>query len=208
MTCAMWFTSRRVPWKALLPATEERSRQIGVTPRSRAASALSTTRAAAPMPMTMPCRRRSNGRAASSTFSSSAAAPEATNPAPIHSIMWSERGVVGRDDQDATAAACADPVLGEAHGKTHRAAGRVDLSVRAARADELGELRVPHREDPEEEAAIEGVGRLLEELPEGGDLLVDVGEGLRRRRPGWRGRLGETPARRGACASRGRCCSP
>jgi hypothetical protein len=43
---------------------------------------------------------------------------------------------------------------------------------------------VAHREDPEEEAAVEGVGLLLEELPEGGDLLVDVGEGLGADAPG------------------------
>ena len=104
---------------------------------------------------------------------------------PLHHVVG--RGVVGRDDQDAAAAAGADPVLGEARGKPHRAAGRVDLRVRAARADQLGELRVPHREDPEEEAAIEGVVLLLEELPEGGDLLVDVGEGLRGDAPGGEG---------------------
>ena len=90
MTCEMWETSRRVPWKALLAVTAERTRQAGVMPRSRAASALSTTRPTAPMPMSIPWRRRSNGRAASSTFSSRAAAPEATKPAPIHSMRWSD----------------------------------------------------------------------------------------------------------------------
>ena len=63
---------------------------MGWIPRSRAASALSTTRAAAPMPIIMPWRRRSKGTAASSTTSSVAAAPLARKPAPIHSIRWSE----------------------------------------------------------------------------------------------------------------------
>ena len=161
-------------------------------PRSRAASALSTTKAAAPMPMTMPWRRRSNGRAASSTFSSRAAAPEATKPAPIHSIRWSDVASSARDDEDPAAAAGADPVLGEARGNPIERAGRVDLGVRAARADELGELRVPHREDPEEEAAVEDVGLLLEELLQGGDLRVDLGEGLGGDAPAPRARHGAT----------------
>ena len=58
---------------------------MGWTPRRSADAAASTTIAAAPMPRIMPWRRRSNGTAASATMSSVAAAPEARNPAPIHS---------------------------------------------------------------------------------------------------------------------------
>ncbi len=83
MTPAMWPTSSRVPWNALLAVTAPSTSQIGDMPRSRAASADSTTKAAAPIPMIMPCRRRSNGVAASSTFSSVAAAPLARKPDPI-----------------------------------------------------------------------------------------------------------------------------
>ena len=62
---------------------------MGWRPRSRAASADSTTIAAAPIPMIMPCRRRSNGVAASSTTSSVAAAPEARKPAATHGSRFS-----------------------------------------------------------------------------------------------------------------------
>ena len=86
MTWPMCCTSRRVPWKALLAVTGAQHLADRLNSASRAASALSTTRAAAPMPMIMPWRRRSKGMAASSTTSSVAAAPLARKPAPIHSI--------------------------------------------------------------------------------------------------------------------------
>ena len=86
----MWSTSSRVPWKALLAVTAPSTSQIGVTPRSRAAAALSTTMPAAPMPRIIPWRRRSNGSAASSTTSSVAAAPEARKPEPTHGSSVSE----------------------------------------------------------------------------------------------------------------------
>ena len=97
---------------------------------------------------------------------------------PLHHVVRS--GVVGRDHEDPAAAAGADPVLGEPGREPHRGAGGVDLGVRPTRADELGELRVPHREDPEEEAAVEDVGLLREELLQRRDLRVDLGEGLGR----------------------------
>ena len=89
MTPLMWSMSNRVPWKALLAMTEPSTWAIGWMPRSRAASADSTTRAAAPAPMIMPCRRRSNGVAASSTRSSVAAAPEARKPVPTQGMSCS-----------------------------------------------------------------------------------------------------------------------
>ncbi len=82
--------SSRVPWNALLAVTALSTSQMGRSPRSSAASALSTTSAAAPIPMIMPCRRRSNGMAASSITSSVAAAPLARKPAPNHSIRRSD----------------------------------------------------------------------------------------------------------------------
>ena len=54
ITWLMCSTSRRVPWKALFAVTALSTSQIGRMPRSRAASALSTTSAAAPIPMIMP----------------------------------------------------------------------------------------------------------------------------------------------------------
>ena len=65
-------------------------RRSASCPRSRAAPALSTTSAAAPMPRIIPWRRRSNGSAASSTTSSVAAAPEARKPAPSQPSSVSE----------------------------------------------------------------------------------------------------------------------
>ena len=88
MTSQMCCTSRREPWKALFAVTVARASAIGCRPRSRAASADSTTKDAAPAPTTMPWRRRSNGVAASSTRSSVAAAPEARKPAVTHGIRW------------------------------------------------------------------------------------------------------------------------
>ena len=64
-------------------------RRSACRPRSRAASADSTTSAAAPMPTIMPWRRRSNGVAASSTLASVAAAPLARKPLVIHGISAS-----------------------------------------------------------------------------------------------------------------------
>ena len=84
MTSQMCCTSRREPWKALFAVTVARASAIGCSPRSRAASADSTTNAAAPAPTTMPWRRRSKGVAASSTRSSVAAAPDARKPAVTH----------------------------------------------------------------------------------------------------------------------------
>ena len=46
------------------------------------------------------------------------------------------------------------------HGLRRARAGRIDLRVRTARADQFGELRVPHREHAEQETAVERV-RLL-----------------------------------------------
>ena len=133
-------------------ADRARCRARGRPARSRRRSA------AAPMPRIIPWRRWSNGSAASSTPSSVAAAPEARKPAPIQSQQLVGGDVVGGDDHHAAAAAGADPVLGERDGLGGAGAGRVDLRVRPAGADELGELRVAHRQHAEQEAAVELVG--------------------------------------------------
>ncbi len=89
MTMAMWFTSSRVPWKALLLVSLLSNSTMPRMPRSRTASSLSTMRAQAPMPMIVPWRRLSKGRAASATWSLVVAAPTDRKPAPTHSIRWS-----------------------------------------------------------------------------------------------------------------------
>ena len=151
----MCSTSRRVPWKALLAVAVASTSQIGVIARSRAAAALSTTIAAAPIPSSIPCRRRSNGSAASSTTSSVAAAPEARKPDPTHGSSCSE--VTSSAAITITRRARPARIQSSRQGDRLRGAraGRVDLGVRAARADQLGELRVTHRQHPEQEAAVE-----------------------------------------------------
>ena len=116
MTSPMWSTSSRVPWKALLAVTAPSTSQIGRMPRWRAAPALSTTIAAAPMPRIIPWRRRSNGTAASSTSSSVAAAPDARKPAPIQPSRLSDVTSSAATTTTRSAAAGADPVLGHGDG--------------------------------------------------------------------------------------------
>ena len=168
-TPEMCWTSRRVAWKALFAVSVESSSTIPRIPRSSTASWLSTTMAQAPIPISVPWRRRSNGSAASSTLSSVATAPVARKPEPIHSIRLSLEGLSPPDHDDAPAAAGADPVLGEGHALGRRRTGGVDMGVRAAGPDELRELAVAHGEDAEEEATVEDVGI-------GGDLLVQLAD--------------------------------
>ena len=124
-------------------------------PRSSAASALSTTSAAAPIPMIMPCRRRSNGIAASSTTSSVAAAPLARKPGaePLDQMVGGN--IVRRDHDHPAAAAGADPILRHRDRLGGAGARRIELRIRTARADQLGELRVPHGQHAEQEAPVE-----------------------------------------------------
>ena len=62
--------------------------------------------------------------------------------------------VVRRHDDHPAAAARANPVLGHRHGLRRTGAGGVDLGVRPPCADEFGELRMPHRQAAEDEAAV------------------------------------------------------
>ncbi len=94
-------------------------------------------------------------KAASSTTSSVAAAPagQEAGAEPFDQVVGSD--VVRRDDDHAAAAAGADPVLRQRNGLGGAGAGGVDLRVRTAGADELGELRMPHGQDAEQEAPVE-----------------------------------------------------
>ena len=74
-TVAMWSTSRRVPWNALLAVRVANKSASGVTPLALAASGRSSTRPTAPAPRMVPLRRLSNGSAACSTSPSVVAAP-------------------------------------------------------------------------------------------------------------------------------------
>ena len=124
-------TSSRVPWKALLAVTVPSTSQIGWMPRSRAASADSTTKPRRPCPMIMPCRRRSNGSGGvlDRVVGGGGAGGEEADADPLASGVAGD--VVGGDHDDAAAAAGADPVLGQRERLGRARAGRVDLRVRA-----------------------------------------------------------------------------
>ena len=123
----------------------------------------------------MPCRRRSKGRAASSTTSSVAAAPvdEEAGAEPLEQVVAGH--VVGGDDDDAPAASGVDPVLRQRDRLRRARARGVHLRVRAARADQLGELRMAHGEHAEQEAAVERIGLPLERRAALVDEAVDLG---------------------------------
>ena len=128
------------------------------------------------MPRIIPWRRRSKGSAASSTTSSVAAAPEARKPAPIQpssvsDVASSAATTITRRQRPARIQSSAI-----VDGLRRARARRVDLRVRAARADQLGELRVAHGQDAEQEPAVERVGLLLEQAAEVVDAPVDLGE--------------------------------
>ena len=90
--------------------------------------------------------------------------------------------VVGGHDHDARAAPRADPVLGDGDGLRRARAGSVDLRVRPACPDQLGELGVAHGERAEQEPAIEVIRLRREVALELADPAVDVvapGAGIR-----------------------------
>ena len=170
-----------MPWKALLAVTAERTSQMGATPRSRAAEALSTTRAAAPMPTSIPCRRRSKGRAASSSTASVAAAPEARKPAPIHCMRRSELAAsaettITRRQRPARIQSSARPM---AWVVLAQAALTCVFGPRAPMCSANCEW--PIGEDAEEEAAIEDEALLLQERVLVLDPPVELREGGRGR---------------------------
>ena len=94
---------------------------------------------------------------------------------PFHHVV---RGhiVCGHDD-DALAAATPDPVFRQCHGLSGAGARAVDLGIRPARADLLGELRVTHREDAEQEAPVEVEAGLSDQALDFSDAPVDFLDG-------------------------------
>src|SRR5579862_2004794 len=65
--------------------------------------------------------------------------------------------VVGRDRDNPAASPGVNPVLCQRYRLSSARTSRVDLSVRAAGADEFGELRMSHGQDSEQKTAIEDV---------------------------------------------------
>ena len=74
--------------------------------------------------------------------------------------------VVGREDDHPPAAARADPVARDPQGLSAARTGPVGRRVRSPRPDVLGELGMPHGEDPEQEAPVEMIRLLLDLLLE------------------------------------------
>ena len=81
--------------------------------------------------------------------------------------------VVCGDDDHAARAPRADPVFGHGQGLGSGCASGVDLGVRPPRADQFGELGVPHGQAPENEPPVEFEGLLRQQLAQLGDPLVD-----------------------------------
>ncbi len=85
--------------------------------------------------------------------------------------------VVGGHHDHPPTPAGPDPVLGE-RGRLGSARARgVDLCIRPARADDLGELRVTHRQAPEDEAPVEYVRVGLEGVAQLVDAPVNLHRG-------------------------------
>jgi hypothetical protein len=84
------------------------------------------------------------------------------------------RDIVTRDDHDAFATIGSDPVLGQRNRLCGAGARRVDLGVRSAGADVLGELGVTHRQGVEQELPIELVRVLLLLDLQGVDPMVEL----------------------------------
>ncbi len=95
-----------------------------------------------------------------------------TRADPFHQVVAGH--IVGADDDDATAAAAVDPVLGDGDALSGAGAGGVHLGVGAARADILGELAMAHGQDAEQEATIEGIRFALQLVTQLVDAPVDL----------------------------------
>ena len=135
------------------------------------------------MPRIIPWRRRSNGTAASRRPRPWPRRRTRGSRRPSSRAGWSDVTSSAATTTTRSAAAGADPVLGQGDRLGRAGAGRVDLGVRPTRPDQLGELRVTHRQDAEQEAAVERVAVLLEGELQVVDAPVDLGQrGARRRR--------------------------
>ena len=86
------------------------------------------------------------------------------------------RHVVGGDDDHSAAPTLLDPVLGHSDRLRGARTGSVHLGVRTAGADDVGELRVTHRQDAEEEPTVELVRVCGEFVLDVADAAVDLGE--------------------------------
>ena len=205
MTSPMWSTSRRVPWNALLAVTAPSTSQIGRMPRWRAARGAldhDRRRAHAEDHPVAPAVER-HGGFLDVLVGGGGARREEARTHPAEEVVGGD--VVGGDDHDALAAARPDPVLGQRDGLRRARARRVDLGVRPPRPDQLGELRVPHRQDTEQEATVERVAVLIEGELQVVDAPVDLGQRRSRGRRLGRPWPAPPPARRAPRGAPRRC---
>ena len=101
------------------------------------------------------------------------AAREKARTDPLQEVVAGH--VVGGHDDDTPATPAQDPVLGERHGLGATGTRRVDLGVRTAGADVLGELRVSHGHHLEQEPTVELVCVALEVTLQLLDSTVELG---------------------------------
>ena len=158
----MCSTSSREPWKALLAVTAPSTSQIGrhaALARGRGALDHDAGRAhAEDHPVAAPIERQRG--VLDQLVGGRGARGQEARADPRQQRLGGH--VVGGHDHHAPAAPRADPVLGHRDGLRRARARRIDLRVRPARPDQLGELGVAHREHAEQEAAVEVVRLLLE----------------------------------------------
>ena len=80
--------------------------------------------------------------------------------------------VIGGENDHAAATASVDPVLRQGNGLRGGRAGRVELRIWTPGPDEFGELRMPHRQGAQQEAALEDVGGFVNQGAQFRDPLV------------------------------------
>ena len=93
---------------------------------------------------------------------------------PLHQPLASD--VVGGNHQHAPAASVSHPVFGQCNRLRGAGTGRIHVGVRAARADILGELAVAHRQNAEDKAPVEFIGRALQLLAQRANPARQLGQ--------------------------------
>ena len=96
---------------------------------------------------------------------------------PLEQVL--ARDIVGANHDHALAPPEPEPILGHGDGLRGARASGVDRRVRAARAEELRELAVPHREHLEQEPTVEVAFAIPAVFAQLADELVVAGEGAR-----------------------------